>query len=90
MFRIRNDAPLSKINIKKIFKQLPFRHKADNICSIYIPPSDDIDEVKKIIDQLPKPFILLGDLNSQNTLWVCKDTKKGKSLEEIINENVPT
>ena len=65
-------------------------HKAVNICSLYIPPSDEIDknELKKLIDQLPRPFILLGDVNSPNTLWGCKDTnKKGKMLEKVINEN---
>ena len=61
-----------------------------SICSIYIPPSDDIDknELKKLIDQLPRPFILFGDFNRHNTKWGCKDTnKKGKMLEKVINEN---
>ena len=56
-----------------------------NICSIYIPPSDDIDknELKKLIGQLPRPFILLGDFS------ICKDmNKKGKMLEKVINENM--
>ena len=60
-----------------------------NICSIYILPSDDIDknELKKLINQLPRPFILLGDFYSHNTLWECKDrNKKGKMLEKVINE----
>ena len=64
-------------------------HKAVNICSKYIPPSNDIDEneVKKLVNQLPKHFILLGDFNSHNTLWECKDKQKGKNLEKVINEN---
>ena len=51
---IRNDIPYSKINITNIqvvaIKAAPY--KAVNICSICIPPSDDIDknELKKLID----------------------------------------
>ena len=48
----------------------------------------DICKLKKLIDPLPRPFILLGDFNSHNNLWGCKDTnKKGKMLERVINEN---
>ena len=69
--------------------EVNIQHKAVNICSIYIPSSDDIDknEVKKLVDQLPKPFIL-EDFNRHNTLWGGgKDTnKKGKILEKIMNE----
>ena len=59
---IRNDIPHSKVNIKTNIQAVAIKatlHKAVNICSIYIPPSDDIDgnEVKKLVDQLPQPFI---------------------------------
>ena len=65
-------------------------HKSINICSIYIPPYDPINESKlnKLIEQIPKPHILLGDFNSHNTVWGCLQTnKKGKDLENIINSN---
>ena len=48
----------------------------------------DENEVKKLVDQLPKLFILLGVFHSHNTLWRCKDSnKKGKIWEKIY---VPT
>ena len=55
---IRNDTPHSKVNIKKNIETVTIKatlHKAVNICSIYIPPSNDIDEneVKTLIDQMP-------------------------------------
>ena len=90
---IRNEIPHSKVNIQTNIEAVTIKttlHKAVNVCSIYFPPSDNIDEneEKNMADQLPKPFILLGDFNRHNTLWVCKDTnKKGKILENIINEN---
>ena len=89
---IRNDIPHSKVNIKTNIQAVTIKatlHKEVNMCSIYIPPSDDIDEneVKKLTDQLLKPFILLGDFNSHNTLWCAKTNKTGKILGKIINEN---
>ena len=74
----RKDIPYSKINITTNIQAVAIKaklHKAVNICSIYIPPTDDIDknELKKLIDQLPRPFILLGDFYSHNTLWGCED-----------------
>ena len=37
---------------------------------------------------MPKPFILLGDFNSHNTLWGCKENDtKGNRIENFINKN---
>ena len=52
----KNDTPHSKVNIKTNIQAVAINatiHKAVNIYSIYIPPSDDIDEsdVKKLVDQ---------------------------------------
>ena len=60
---IQKDIPHSKINIKTNIQAVAIKatlDKAVNIFSIYIPPNDDIDknELKKLIDQLPRPFIL--------------------------------
>ena len=55
---IQNDIPHSKIIITTNIQAVAINatlHKAMNICSIYIPPSDDINknELKKLTDQLP-------------------------------------
>ena len=52
----KNDTSHSKVNIKTNIQAVAINatiHKAVNIYSIYIPPSDDIDEsdVKKLVDQ---------------------------------------
>ena len=64
-------------------------HKSVNICFIYIPPYDPINDKKldKLIEQIPKPHILLGELNSHNTIRGCLKTKKGTDLEKVINSN---
>lgn len=60
------------------------------ICNIYLPNSQDFNilDIQNIIDQLPTPFIILGDLNSHNTLWGCNDTDhRGTKIETIFNTN---
>lgn len=61
--------------------------------SIYIPPRKMTAKNTKIklqdlINQLPKPFILLGDINAHHTEWGSfKDDRWGKAILELINEN---
>ena len=64
-------------------------NKTITLCSVYLPPSSPID-IKKIyhlIDQLPKPFILMGNFNSHHTLWGCVDMNdKGRTIEKFITK----
>ena len=42
------------------------------------------------MEQISKPHLLLGDLNSHTTVWGYQKTnKKGKDLEKVINTNNP-
>lgn len=64
----------------------------NNICyvSIYIPhPSSSIFvELDSIISTLPKPFILLGDFNSQHSSWGSSTTNTyGVSLIELLDSH---
>ncbi|KAF0748692.1 putative RNA-directed DNA polymerase from transposon BS [Aphis craccivora] len=59
------------------------------ICNIYIPDSKILtkQQLKNIIKQLPKPFVLLGDFNSRNTSWGCNYTDhRGHIVEEFLEE----
>ena len=64
-------------------------NKTITLCSVYLPLSSPI-EIKKpdhLIDQLPKPFILMGDFNSHHTLWGCLDTNdEGRIIEDIVTK----
>ena len=44
-------------------------HKTISICSIYIPPRVKIEQkdLDEIVNQLPTPYLLLGDFNGQPT-----------------------
>ena len=82
----RNNIPQSKIHLNTQLQAIAIKmtlHRTINICSIYIPPLDAINEseINNILQQLPTPFILLCDFN---TMWGCRSTNhKGKTLENI-------
>lgn len=59
------------------------------ICNIYIPDSSPftLADIKNIINQLSKPFILLGNFNSRYTAWGCNHTEiRGKTIEQLIED----
>ena len=75
--------------------------KPTTICSIYLPPSLSLkaSDLNDLIDQLPTPFILMGDFNAHNPIWGSLTTSpRGKMLEKLLsdtdifllNDNSPT
>ena len=63
--------------------------KTITLCSIYIPPNSIIDKAKpkNLTDQLPSPFILMGDFNAHNPLWGSKThNAKGKIIEDFVSQ----
>ena len=64
--------------------------KKVTICSIYLPSSDILSKnsLVSLIDQLPHPFMLVGDFNGHSTVWGCSDTNdRGEIIEDVIAEN---
>lgn len=58
-----------------------------SICSIYIAPDEPFNktEFEKLIDQLPEPYVLIGDFNAHSLLW--GDTKcdaRGRAIENFL------
>ena len=61
--------------------------KTITVCSVYIPPSQNllVQDLDDLLQQLPTPFVLLGDFNSHNPLWGSNSTNdKGRKLEDFI------
>ncbi|GBM78940.1 hypothetical protein AVEN_123664-1, partial [Araneus ventricosus] len=57
------------------------------ICTIYLPPNQTIyqRDLDNLLDQLPAPFILLGDMNGHSCLWGSSDTNsRGLQIEKLI------
>ena len=66
VFILIKDIPQQQINIDSELQVIAVKitlHKPVNICSIYIPPHDPINDknLDKLIEQIPKLHILLGD-----------------------------
>ena len=63
-------------------------HKMITVCSVYIPPNEESKELalNNLIEQLPRPYIIMGDFNSHNEIWRRKETeKKVKVIESLLN-----
>ncbi|HIP82064.1 MAG TPA: reverse transcriptase-like protein, partial [Desulfocapsa sulfexigens] len=60
------------------------------LCSVYIPPlsKPSAADLQSLVDQLPKPYILMGDFNGHNPIWgSSRINDKGKLIEDLISNN---
>ena len=55
------------------------------ICSVYIPPSFSLNSqhLDNLLQQLPSPYILLGDFNGHNILWGGQNNDSRYNLSKI-------
>ena len=53
-------------------------HKTITVCSVYIPPNEEPNELElnNIIEQLPRPFVIMRDFNRHYEIWGSKKTDK--------------
>ena len=64
--------------------------KEITLCSVYIPPSFDLksEHLDSLLQQLPSPYMLLGDFNGHSLLWGSSDTDlRGEEIENFISKN---
>ena len=71
--------------------------KQITICSIYLPPHAAFTnaDIQSLLDQLPSPFLLLGDFNAHNPLWGGDILdSEGKVIEDnnvvLLNDGMMT
>ena len=72
------------------------------LCSLYLEPKLedhllddtgfprhlDLNDLQSLVDQLPTPYILMGDFNAKHTLWggnICD--RWGNIIEKLIDQN---
>ena len=63
--------------------------KKITVCSLYISPNTPLDkaDLKALIQQLPRPFLLLGDFNAKHSLWGSPvDDVQGRTVVEVMLE----
>ncbi|XP_064469998.1 uncharacterized protein LOC135384740 [Ornithodoros turicata] len=66
-----------------------FRDVLLTVVSLYVPPSSALTkrEVKHLLENLPPPFILVGDINAHHPLWGSRKTDaKGRIWSDVIDE----
>lgn len=63
-------------------------NKVMSVCNIYLPPDENFTfvDLENLINQIPPPIILAGDVNSYHTRWGSRSTNgRGRLLEGIID-----
>jgi len=64
--------------------------KLITICSLYLPPNTSIDQrqLDLLLEQLPEPYIILGDFNGHSPLWGNSDTNpRGLQIEKLLQDH---
>ena len=90
---VHSSCPQREIKLKRDLQAVAVSvtlEKEITLCSIYIPPSFALRPIhlNSLLQQLPSPFILLGDFNGHNVLWGSKDNDpRGDLIEDFITQN---
>ena len=101
---IKSNIPFYKLNINTSLENLTIRvniGREITICNIYISPTEQItiNQLTNLVNQLPSPFLILGDINARNNLWGDVITNSRGSLIEnfllqadicLLNDGSPT
>ena len=90
---VKSSFPQRKIDLKTELQATAISVTLDRqitICSVYIPPSFSLNSqhLDNLLQQLPSPYILLGDFNGHNILWGGQNNdSRGDLIENFITKN---
>lgn len=90
---IKSCIPHEIIKLKSKLQAVAVRttlHKTITICSLYIPPKQNVTdrELDSLLGELPSPVLLLGDFNAHSNIWGCKHTdNKGQQVENFLSRH---
>jgi ribonuclease HI len=62
-------------------------HSLVTICNIYLPPNKKVTQnsLNNLINQLPSPFIIVGDFNGHSSLWGSSNTNPRRNqIEQLL------
>ncbi|GFU62247.1 putative RNA-directed DNA polymerase from transposon X-element [Trichonephila clavipes] len=60
------------------------------VCCLYLPPNTVIhqQDLNNLVDQVPAPFVILGDFNGHSTLWgSVKTNPRGRQIEQVLSDH---
>ena len=90
---VKSSFPQRKIDLQTELQATAISVTLDReitICSVYIPPSFSLNSqhLDNLLQQLPSPYILLGDFNGHNILWGGQNNdSRGELIENFITKN---
>lgn len=93
LIAIKNNIFVTEINLATNLEAVAINIKYPTpitICNIYISPSEPIDrtELNVLTNNLPKPYVLLGDFNCHNTLWgSIRNDSRGLIMVDVMDDN---
>ncbi|GFV64269.1 putative RNA-directed DNA polymerase from transposon X-element [Trichonephila clavipes] len=61
-----------------------------SLLPFYLPPNVVIrqQDLNDLVDQLPAPFVILGDFNGHSTLWgSVKTNHRGRQIEQVLSDH---
>lgn len=85
--RVQYDIVAINTNLQAVAVTL-YLNRRYTVCSLYLPhiPVNQRD-IEHLIDQLPPPFILLGDMNAHSPIWGSNRTnQRGDVFERIMQD----
>ena len=87
---VRHDVPHSMYTLNSQLQVVAvtlFLQRHYTVCSIYLPPNEDLpdNDLTTLLQEIPRPFLLLGDFNGRHPLWgdIITNTR-GNILSTII------
>ena len=89
---VRNDTPSTRINISSTINSIAVSihlKTTVTICNIYYSPAEIIEtpQLKHLTDQLPNPYLLLGDFNARNLIWGDNIVNRnGREMATFLSE----
>ena len=74
-------------NIEAVAAQI-YSGKYYSVCSMYLSPNKNVTktDIMTIINQLPKPFLLLGDMNARHERWGDENPRVSNAKGAIFDE----
>ena len=90
---IHSDVPYNEIPLNTSIQAVAAEVRLNfnfTICNIYSSRSHQLSTslLCDLIQQLPKPFLIVGDFNAYSTMWSCSSADtRGRAIEDCILRN---
>ena len=65
-------------------------HRTITVCNVYIPPRFNVaqTDLENLVNQLPAPYLFIGDFNAHSDLWGCSSSNSlGYKVEHLLESS---